>query len=388
MAGRVRRGVTEKHGLTAALRHAAQRSLEAVVPRSIVAGAALTLVLLSTFVLSLFGGVAAATSTVTKPLVAISRPTVILPTVTRPTVTLPTVTRPTITITNPTATTPPATTTPTVTTPPIATPPATAPTVTTPKVTPPKATGSSSSVARQRQLRSLVVRLSGCLATLPLQGKRLLLLRAGIETALNSRIAVARALHISRQREAQLEHASLLGLQTAARDGGCSSDPVALIEVPARDQLVSVDPVLSNAGRFADSAGASRAAASGVENMRAKLSFTLAAGEHAAAVKQVIVALPVGLRLSSSRRHLVKGIVAKVGGRRLKLTAQVRHGRLTIKFKTPAVKVRFTIARPAITVSKKLAHRVKIRIVKGLLISVAVTGTSHQTTHQRLDFAV
>jgi hypothetical protein len=52
------------------------------------------------------------------------------------------------------------------------------------------------------------------------------------------------------------------------------------------------------------------------------------------------------------------------------------------------VKVRFTIARPAITVSKKLAHRVKIRIVKGLLISVAVTGTSHQTTHQRLDFAV
>jgi hypothetical protein len=100
-------------------------------------------------------------------------------------------------------------------------------------------------VARQRQLRILVVRLSGCLSTLQLHAQRLLLLRAGIAPApLDSGIAVAHDLHISRGREAQLEHASLVELQTAARRSRCGSTPVPLIEVPARDQLVSVDPVL------------------------------------------------------------------------------------------------------------------------------------------------
>jgi hypothetical protein len=372
MAGRVRRGTTNKQGFAAAVRQAAKRSFEAVARRSIVVGALLTMVLLS-----MSGAEPLSSRAVTAPSTNVGPTTsmVTLPTVTLPTVTLPTVTRPTVTL--PTATIAKPTVTP---------PPFTVQTSTTPTVTVPKITASSSTVARQRQLRSLVVRLSGCLSILQLQAQRLLLLRAGIETSgLDSGIAVAHDLHISPVRETELERASLRELRTAARNSRCRSTPAALIEVPARDRLVSVDPELMNLGQSAADAEAFRAAVSGVGKRSARLSLTLGAGNTAAKIKQVIVALPSGLVFSRSKRDLVKGIVAKAGEKRLRLTAKVSHGRLTIKFKTPAPKVQFTIANPAITVSKKLAQRIRTTKAATLRIRVGTTSTSHKTTRIALN---
>jgi hypothetical protein len=117
-----------------------------------------------------------------------------------------------------------------------------------------------SAAARQRQLRSLVVRLRGCLSTLRPQAQRVLLLRAGIGTARPySASAVAHTLYISVVREARVEHAALVHLQAAARDGRCASTSVALIQVPAQDRLVAVDVVLMNPGQSAGSARASGA---------------------------------------------------------------------------------------------------------------------------------
>ncbi len=109
----------------------------------------------------------------------------------------------------------------------------------------------SSAASAQRQLRSLVVRLSQCLSTLSSGSQRMLLLRVEIDTAgPDSRRAVARMLHISVAREARVEHAALLKLQTAARDRICGSPP-AWIHVPAGDRLVLVDPVLTNSSQTA-----------------------------------------------------------------------------------------------------------------------------------------
>jgi hypothetical protein len=400
MAGRPRKGIADTHVLVTAMGHAAKRSLETAARRWILAGALLTMVWLSmsaveplassaASVPSKNGGAATtpthATSTASPP--TITPPTITTPATTTPAVTTPTVTTPTVTITRPTVTLPTVTITkPTVTTPPIGAPPVTVPTSTTPTVTVPRVAVPGTEVATQRRLRSLVVRLSGCLSTLPLQARHLLLLRAEIETArLQSGIAVARSLHISPAREAELEHASLLELQTAASHSSCGSIPAALIEVPARDQLVLVDPVLVNAGKSADKAQASRVAVRGVGNERAKLSFTLSAGKKVAGIKKVIVALPRGLAFSKSKRHLLQGIVARARGKRLKLTAKVSHGTLAIKLRTPEPEVQFTIASPAITVSKSLARRVRTRKVKTFPIPVTATSTSHKTTRIALN---
>ena len=275
MALRVHKGRTNKQGLATAVRHAPKRSFEAVARRSIVAGTLLGMVLLAMCAVEpLSSG-------------ALTVPSVSVPTVTGPSVSIPSVSVPPVS-------------TPTVTVPTVSTPAVSAPSVSVPFVgsTPSlsvaggqgtsalsdsaqSGAGTSSSTssvgsgrsaggrdahapgsaaARQRQLRSLVVRLRGCLSTLRPQAQRVLLLRAGIGTARpDSGSAVAHILHISVVREAQVEHAALVDLQAAARDGRCASSSVTLIQVPAPDRLVRVDAVLMNPGESAGSARASGA---------------------------------------------------------------------------------------------------------------------------------
>jgi hypothetical protein len=104
-------------------------------------------------------------------------------------------------------------------------------------------------------LRSVVVRLSRCLSALKSRGQRMLLLRAGIDTAGPlSRRAVARKLRISVAREKRSERAELRKLRTAARRGICGSTP-AWIHVPASHRLVPVDPVLASVSHTVVSGG-------------------------------------------------------------------------------------------------------------------------------------
>lgn len=160
--------------------------------------------------------------------------------------------------------------------------------------------------------------------------------------------------------------------------------PAPLIHVPAQDRLVSVDPVLIDSNGLPT---ASRARVIGV-GRKAKLSFTLTAGNRAAAIKALSVALPEGMAFSSSRKHLAKGIVVKTSGRRLKLTAKVSDGKLTIKLNTPAKDLQVTVVRPAITTTTTLARKVKTRHVKTLQIRVTATDMRHETAHIALNSAV
>src|SRR5436305_8252642 len=73
---------------------------------------------------------------------------------------------------------------------------------------------------RDRQLRTEVTRLRGCLGAVPGIGRRVLTLRAGLSGPAKSRAATASALGIPVSREARIERGALRTLQAAAA-GGC-----------------------------------------------------------------------------------------------------------------------------------------------------------------------
>ena len=111
------------------------------------------------------------------------------------------------------------------------------------------------------------------------------------------------------------------------------------------------------------------------------LSFTLAAGPDAPGIETVVVGLPGGVRFSSSARDLGKRIIVKgPGGRRLRFTAKVSHGVLTITLASPAAKLQVTIEAPAIGVSQTLATWVADRHVRILHVVVKATDSGGYTT--------
>lgn len=124
----------------------------------------------------------------------------------------------------------------------------------------------------------------------------------------------------------------------------------------------------------------SHASLSGIAKRRAKLSFALAAGVNAGALKTIVVGLPKGLSFTKSKRSLAKGLIVKgSNGKKLKFTAKVSRGTLTITLKTAARSARITIANPAITVAASLAGNVKKHKVKSLTVILKTTDSSHRT---------
>jgi hypothetical protein len=150
--------------------------------------------------------------------------------------------------------------------------------------------------------------------------------------------------------------------------------PATPIQVPAQDQLVSVDRVLI------DPPTASGAELTGV-GTKAKLSFTLTAGKGAAAIETLIVTLPRGMTFSRSKQQLARWIAVEASGRPLRLTSKVSDGKLAIRLHVPAHRVQVTIVRPAIKTSTALAHKIKMRRVTTLQIPVTAIDMRHDATH-------
>jgi hypothetical protein len=128
-------------------------------------------------------------------------------------------------------------------------------------------------------------------------------------------------------------------------------------------------------------AGLSHASLSGVGKGKARLGFTLTVGRNAPATKAITIGLPKGLEFSTSKENLAKGINVKgSGATRLKSTAKVSHGKLTITLKIAASSIRVTISSPAIGVSRTLAGNVEHHKVKTLRVAVTAADTGHRTT--------
>jgi DNA-binding beta-propeller fold protein YncE len=163
----------------------------------------------------------------------------------------------------------------------------------------------------------------------------------------------------------------------------CASDPAA-----STSQTITVPaPVLPAALRPT----ASHESITGVAKRKPKLAFTVAAGKNAPALKTIAVSLPGGLSFSSKKKSLAHDITLKgANGKRLKFTAKLSHGVLTITLGAAAAKAQVTIASPELSASKSLAKKVKKskagkrhKPVK-LSFKLAATDAHHTTTRLTL----
>lgn len=118
---------------------------------------------------------------------------------------------------------------------------------------------------------------------------------------------------------------------------------------------------------------------SGLGKRKPKLTLTLNAGTNAPALKAVAITLPKGLSFASKVKTLDKGISLKSGKKKLKFTPEVRKGVLSLAFKSATRTASLTLAKPALTISKSQAAKVRKHKVKKLVFKLKTTNTSKQT---------
>jgi streptogramin lyase len=125
----------------------------------------------------------------------------------------------------------------------------------------------------------------------------------------------------------------------------------------------------------------SQASFSNITAASPTLSFTVTAGDHAEPIKSITVEPPRGISFTHKTARLTRGISIKTpSGRRLKFTAKVSHGMLTITLAATASIVQVRIAKSAIAVTKTLARKAKHKQVKKLSFGLRVTDSAKTTT--------
>ena len=117
----------------------------------------------------------------------------------------------------------------------------------------------------------------------------------------------------------------------------------------------------------------SRAALTGVAARRPALSLTVTSGYRAPALRLLTVAVPSGLRLSSSRGSLT---IADARGHRVKFNSKLVGGRLQITFASPQTNV--TIRSSGILASPGFTGRVRGHRVRSLRVTVIAVDTAHR----------
>jgi subtilase family serine protease len=115
---------------------------------------------------------------------------------------------------------------------------------------------------------------------------------------------------------------------------------------------------------------------SGLVVRRPKLSFTLAAGPNAAALKSVALTLPTGLSFATKLKTLEKGITLKAGTEKLKFSISLKKGVLTLTFRSSTRSATLTVVRPAITITRSEATKIAKHKVRQLTFHLKTVDTS------------
>jgi hypothetical protein len=146
---------------------------------------------------------------------------------------------------------------------------------------------------------------------------------------------------------------------------------------PATAPSAQIGPVLAQA----HPPSLSHLSLTGLAKGRAKLSLVLDAGQNAPLLQKFTLSLPKGLKFTGSSKLLGKHLTVKDSrGHKLKFSAKVKSGVLTITLRSATSSAHLAIAHPAITASRSLAKRVKQRKVKTLSVTATATDTSHRAT--------
>jgi subtilase family serine protease len=118
---------------------------------------------------------------------------------------------------------------------------------------------------------------------------------------------------------------------------------------------------------------------SGLGKGKPKLTFAVASGSFAPALKSVQVKLPGGLSFAKKAKSLTKGITVKSRSK-VKFSAKVKGGALLITFKSAVTSATVTLVGPTIAISKSEASKIRRHKVKKLTISLKATDVANNTT--------
>jgi subtilase family serine protease len=119
---------------------------------------------------------------------------------------------------------------------------------------------------------------------------------------------------------------------------------------------------------------------SGLGKGKPRLTFTVASGSFAPALRSVTIKLPGGLSFARKAKSLGKGVSVKTGSKKVKFTPKLAKGALTITFKAAVTTASVTIAAPAINISAAEAARVRKHKVRKLTIGLKATDTARKVT--------
>jgi subtilase family serine protease len=125
---------------------------------------------------------------------------------------------------------------------------------------------------------------------------------------------------------------------------------------------------------------------SGLGKGKPKLTFTVASGSFAPALKSVQTKLPGGLSFARKAKSLAKGITVKSGSTKVKFSAMVKRGTLTIAFKSAVTSAYVTLVGPTISISRSEARKIRKHKVKKLTLSIKATDASNKTTSFSVTF--
>ncbi|MGH2896546.1 MAG: putative Ig domain-containing protein, partial [Solirubrobacteraceae bacterium] len=207
--------------------------------------------------------------------------------------------------------------------------------------------------------------------------------------------AVSLAVHGTDSGEAGLTYSATglpAGLSLNAATGVISGTPTtpqqATVTVRAEDRFANAgstsfewtvvapgNPQLSKAHRL-----------TGLGTGKPRLSFTVAAGAFAPALKSLTIKLPRGLSFARRTRSLTRGIAVKTGSEKVAFSVKRRGGALTITFKAAVTKASLTLSGSAITISKAEAAKVRKHKVSKLTVPVKATDASNKTTSFSVTF--
>jgi hypothetical protein len=131
------------------------------------------------------------------------------------------------------------------------------------------------------------------------------------------------------------------------------------------------------------------ASLTGVRSRKAKLSFTLAAAANAPMIKTISVSVPNRWGFVKSAKRLTGAVVVKgFRDRKLKFTAGLHAGTLTITLKTSAPTATVTISSGGISVTKALAGSVRDGKTEKLTALVMATNAMNAPTRLQLHLRV
>jgi subtilase family serine protease len=127
---------------------------------------------------------------------------------------------------------------------------------------------------------------------------------------------------------------------------------------------------------------ASKITLAGLTKRKPTLTFTIGGGKTA--LKAFSISVPKGLAFSNKPRLLNKGVKIKAGKKAAAFAATVKKGVLAITLKKTAKKVTVTIGRPALTITRSEAGKIKRKKVKTLALTIKTTNAKKKTHTQKV----